>query len=187
MLGVPAALAGSPPTQNDEVCQPAPSHLHMSPRFHSRCWEDQQSSFCPAMSQEGMRLPRAASEPGTSGQGHGLRGLSSRCCVYMRSGLKPRGLCTRVRETFESGKLQWDLGSSEGRCLDLRPHGQTPAATVVAAVLEGIPTQAAGSRVVARTQAAAPTWPTSGPAPWLLPSLGRVLCCGFPPRSRAKG
>ena len=38
---------------------------------------------------------------------------------------------------MKAEKLQWDLGS-EGRCLDLRPHGQAPAATVrEVGVLEG--------------------------------------------------
>lgn len=86
-----------------------PSHL--SPRPHSHCWEDSQSSFCPAMSQEGMRPPRAASEPGTSGQVMGSEVFPTRCCVWLlRSGLKPRGLCTRVRETFESGKTAMGPG-----------------------------------------------------------------------------
>lgn len=38
---------------------------------------------------------------------------------------------------LKAEKLQWDLGS-KGRCLDLRPHGQAPAATVRGGgVLEG--------------------------------------------------
>ena len=52
-----------------------------------------------------MWPPRAAPEPGTSGQVMGSEILPARCCGWLLgSGLRPRGLCTRVRVTFESRK-----------------------------------------------------------------------------------
>lgn len=52
-----------------------------------------------------MWPPRAAPEPDTSGQVMGSEILPARCCGWLLgSGLRPRGLCTRVRVTFESRK-----------------------------------------------------------------------------------
>lgn len=70
--------------------------------------------------------------------GHGLRGLSNQMlCVATGERAETQRLMHTCQRHLKVEKLQWGLGS-EGRCLDLRPHGQARAATVRAVVvLEG--------------------------------------------------
>lgn len=80
--GVPAALAGPLPTQNDVVCQPSQATGLPGPR--GLCWEDSQSSLDPATSQEGTRLGR---RPQSLTQAAGSRGQRSR---------QPHAACGRL-------------------------------------------------------------------------------------------
>ena len=160
-----------------------PSHL--SPRPHSHCWGDSQSSVCPPMSQEGRRTPRAAPEPGTSGRVMGSEVLPARCCGWLLgSGLRPRGLCTCVRVAFESGEAAWDLGS-EGRCLDLHPHGQ--AATGRGVGVLGGDSHSGRSQLSGGLDAGCRPHLAHVRLPGCCGRRARCSDTGFPPRSQAKG
>ena len=124
------------------------------------------------------------------------------------SGLRPRGLCTRVRVAFESGEAAWDLGS-EGRCLDLPPHGQGPASPRAGTCIptgrdlhpHGQAPAAAGRGVgvLGGDSHSGRSQLSGGLDAGCSPHLAHVRlpgCCGrwarcsdagFPPRSQAKG
>lgn len=164
-----------------------PSHL--SPRPHSRCWGDSQSSVCPPMSQEGTLTPRAAPEPGTSVRVMGSEGLPARCCGWLLgSGLRPRGLCTCVRAAFESGKAAMGPGIRGSMLGPASPRAGTCCNR------EGSRGPGRGFRL--RSQPAE-QWPGCRLQPPLGPCQGQLPgCCGhwarcsdagFPPRSQAKG